>query len=182
MEVFTDKSVLRKYAKALRNSLPVSEYSKTISDKLKNSIFYKEAKNILIYSSFSSEIDTKSILKDNDKNFFLPRINKNELDICPFKGFEACSENSYGILEPQSEPLENISQIDLAIIPALSADKNGYRLGYGKGYYDRLLPKLNKDCNRIIIIPDELLFDNIPHENYDMRCNIIITQRNIMFI
>ena len=182
MDSCTDKSVLRQYTKALRKSLPIQKYSQAISDKLKNSIFYNEAKNILIYSSLSSEINTKEILNDETKLFFLPKINQSELDICPFEGFEKCLKNSYGILEPKTEPLKDISTIELAIIPALCADKRGYRLGYGKGYYDRLLPKLNKECKRVIILPEELVFDTIPNENFDIRCDIIITQRNIMYI
>lgn len=182
MENFTEKSALRQYAKALRKDLPIKDYSKTISEKLKSSIFYKEAKNILIYSSFSYEIETNDILEDKEKNFYLPRVNKSQLDICPFEGMDKCKKNSYGISEPTSMPLEDLSKIELAIIPALSADKRGYRLGWGGGYYDRLLPKLNKECKKIIIIPEELVFNSIPNENYDIRCDIIITQRNIMYI
>ena len=180
MAEFTDKSVLRQYAKALRSDLPIEIYSRTICDKLKNSTFYKEAKNILIYSSFSSEISTKLILQDKEKCFYLPKVNGKELDICPFS--EKNSLNKFGIEEPDTEPIRDLSIIELAIIPALCADKNGYRLGYGKGYYDRLLPKLNTNCKKVIIIPSELFFDEIPHDNFDIRCNVIITQRNIIFI
>lgn len=182
MENFTEKSALRQYAKALRKDLPIKDYSKTISEELKSSIFYKEAKNILIYSSFSYETDTKEILKDKTKQFFLPRINKSELDVCPYEFTGKCLKNSYGILEPLSAPIKDLSEIEIAIVPALCADKRGFRLGYGKGYYDKLLPKLNKECKKVIILPEELVFDKIPNEEFDIRCDIIITQRNIMYI
>ena len=180
MTDFTDKSVLRQYAKALRSGLPMEEYSRTICEQLKNSAFYKETKNILIYSSFSSEINTKFILSDSSKCFYLPKINGTELDICPKT--EKTTINRYGIEEPNSEPVKDLSIIGLAIIPALCADRNGYRLGYGKGYYDRLLPKLNTNCKKVILLPSELFFDEIPHDNFDVRCDVIITQRNVMFI
>lgn len=182
MENLSDKSILRKYAKSLRDSLPIKEYSSVIFEKLQNLTFYKEAKNILIYSSFSSETDTNSFMvAQTDKCFYLPKINGDELDIIKFEGFENCTKNYYGIFEPTGNPIKDLSVIDLSIIPALAADKKGFRLGYGKGFYDRFLPKLRMESKKIILIPDELIFNTIPHEKFDVRCDILISQRNIMF-
>lgn len=176
-----EKSDLRKYSKSIRNNLPVLEYSEIICGKLKSLELYRKAKNILIYSSFSSEISTKHLLNE-DKKIFLPRISGEELEICSYEGINNCQLNKYGILEPTTEKITDYSNLEIALIPALCASKSGYRLGYGKGYYDRFIPNLSKSCLKILLLPEELIFDNIPTEAHDTRADIIITQRNVIFI
>lgn len=180
MTISDEKSALRNLIKQKRTELPVEENSRIICEKIKKLKCYTEAKNILIYSSLSYETQTKFLLTDKDKNFFLPKINGDELDICPYISDTECKINKYNILEPITEPINDLSVIDLAVIPCLCADKRGYRLGYGKGYYDRLLPGLN--CIKIIPVSDELVFETIPTGETDIRCDIIITQRNVMYI
>lgn len=176
------KSELRKRIKQRRTELPVEENSRIICEKIKSLQCYIEAKNILIYSSLPYETDTKFILSDKTKKFYLPKINGEELNICPYTSDKECIKNTYGILEPKSEPIKDLSIIDLAIIPALCTDIKGYRLGYGKGFYDRFLPKLNKNCKKLIPISEELVLNSIPKEDTDIYCDIIITQRNVMYI
>lgn len=178
----TEKSELRRIIKQKRTQLPVSENSRIICEKLKKLQCYEKAKNILIYSSLPFETETKFLLDDKTKNFYLPKVSNNELDVCPYTSDKECLKNKWDILEPASEPIQDLSIIDLAIIPALCADKRGYRLGYGKGFYDRFIPRLNKNCKKIIPISDELVLDTIPTEDTDICCDIIITQRNVIYI
>ena len=180
--VSDNKSELRKIIKQKRTELPVEENSRIICEKIKNLNCYKEAENILMYSPLPFETNTKFLLTDDKKKFYLPRVNGDELEICPYISDENCTKNKWGILEPKCKAIEDLSIIDTAIIPALCADKKGYRLGYGKGYYDRFLPKLKETCKKIIPISEELVFDSIPVNETDICCNMIITQRNVIYI
>ena len=64
--------------------------------------------------------------------------------------------------------------LDVIIVPALAADKNNNRLGYGKGFYDRFISKYSK-IHTITAIPKELLFDKLPVNNFDMKIDTVIT-------
>jgi 5-formyltetrahydrofolate cyclo-ligase len=59
------------------------------------------------------------------------------------------------------------------------ADKNGHRLGYGAGFYDRFIPGLNENCLKIVPVPDKLFVDSLPYDHWDIPVNIVITEKNI---
>jgi 5-formyltetrahydrofolate cyclo-ligase len=84
--------------------------------------------------------------------------------------------NKWGIAEPCCDLEEiDIAIIDMAIIPALMADKNGNRLGYGAGFYDRFIPGLRKDCLTITPVADELFVDSLPYDHWDIPVDYVIT-------
>ncbi|MBR2526366.1 5-formyltetrahydrofolate cyclo-ligase, partial [bacterium] len=85
---------------------------------------------------------------------------------------DTLNESPFKTKEPQTKP-ENPDIIDLIILPALAADKNNFRLGYGKGYYDRLLSKTT--AKTILPIAKELVFENLPVESHDKQVDIVIT-------
>ena len=79
----------------------------------------------------------------------------------------------FGIIESEGQLFTDYSQIDLAIIPGMAFDKEGNRLGRGKGYYDRLLPQLH--CPKIGLCFSFQYFDSIPYEKHDKSMDEIIT-------
>ena len=173
------KKELRKWAKEKRSTFDVELLSSEIKNKLFSLQAFQNAKNIMCYYSFGNEVSTINFFQDKSKNWFLPKIEGDELLICPL-----CSDfyfNKYNILEPTSEPV-SYEHIDMVIIPALSADKNGYRIGYGKGYYDRLLKKLPNYVVKVVLVFDELFVDNVFPDFYDERCDYIITEKNMLKI
>ena len=173
------KIQLRKWAKEKRATLDVASLSSQIKQKLFSSQIYKNAKNIMCYYSFGSEISTLEYFNDSSKNWYLPKINDNDLLVCPY-----CSnfvENQYKINEPDSKPV-NENVIDMIIIPALAVDKNGYRIGYGKGYYDRFIKKLPDNVCKVVLIPSELLIDNIYPDFLDEKCDYIVSEKNMLKI
>ena len=167
------KSDLRKIAKDLRKNLNIEEISKTICTKIRNLEDYKCAHNVMIFYPMKYEIDLRDLLNDN-KNFYLPRTDGKNIIVCPYSA--DLQKSDFGVMEPNTEPIDpNI--LDLIFVPALMADKNGYRLGYGGGYYDRFLAKYS-NIKTIIPIPKELYFDELPKENFDVSASAIITENN----
>ena len=86
---------------------------------------------------------------------------------------------AYGIPEPSSgAPEIPPDEISLVIVPALSCDRNGYRLGYGGGYYDRFLARTHAAA--AALCAESRLTDVLPREPFDLPCNYIITERQVL--
>lgn len=165
------KQELRKWAKEERKKLDIEKISLAIVQKLKETDEYKQAKNIMIFYPLKDEINLLSLLEDSDKNFYLPKIDGENLLCCPFsKGAELC-DSCFKTKEPTTESVEK-DLIDLVIVPALAVDKNNYRLGYGGGYYDRFLAGVN--ITKIVCIPKELMIETVYPENHDIKIDKVI--------
>ena len=167
----TYKNELRIKAKNIRKNLPIKEISSQLADLIRKNETYINAKNVMLFYPTEFEVDLRGLLNDN-KNFYLPKVDKKELLICPY-----CNElkkSSFGIYEPCSTPI-NPGILDLVIVPALMADKNGYRLGYGGGFYDRFISKYGNKFITICAIPKELLVEKLPTERFDKKIDCIIT-------
>ena len=170
------KNELRKKYKEYRNKLNTVLLSQKIKQNLLKLPEYIKAKNILAYYSFGSEVYTLDYFSDTDKNWFLPKIEGENLLVCKYEK-EKLVQNKYKIYEPEGTYIENPKILDMVIIPAVAADKNGYRLGYGKGFYDRFLKNLNNSVKKVVLVYDDLFVSNIFPENHDVRCSIIVTDK-----
>ena len=159
-----NKTELRDYARKLRKALPLQQKSEQLAKQIINSELFINSENVLIYYPTAYEINLLSLISDN-KNFYLPRVNGQELEVCPYKTGDKLIKSKFGISEPISESI-NPAILDLAIVPALMADKNGYRLGYGGGYYDRFLSRVN--VLSICAVAQELFVDNLPKDDFDI--------------
>lgn len=177
------KQEFRDYVKNLRQEIDISAISFKIFNILQNQDFYSFSKNILSYYPFNNEIDLREMFKDNLKNWYLPRLimESRSLIIHSYRYGDVLVKNKCGINEPPDDnDLIDIHKIDVAIIPALMADKKGNRLGYGGGFYDRFIPGLRKDCLKIVPVPEEFFIDELPTNHWDIPVNIVITQERVI--
>ena len=135
------------------------------------------------YYPVNFEIDDLALLRKFKKNKFnisLPVIKKkSQMDFYSWSFSEPLKINTYGIPEPEKK---NIVYPDVLLIPLVAFDKNLNRLGYGGGYYDRLIKRLSKKKN---IIKIGLAFsiqeiDKIPINEYDQKLDYIVTNKNII--
>lgn len=181
---FQTKNEFRDYAKKLRKSLDIEKISFFICENIKNQDFYKKSKNILGFYPFNSEISLKNLYKDDSKQWFLPSIDisSKEIFIHPYKDGDRLVENKFKVPEPLTAKENNLEIIDLILVPALMVDKNGYRLGYGAGYYDRFLSlqKLKNLCIKVAPVPQELFADKLPSDEFDVPVNIVVTEKTII--
>ncbi|MBR1943336.1 5-formyltetrahydrofolate cyclo-ligase [bacterium] len=166
------KSELRTKAKLIRKSLDIQNISQKLCEKIRLLEIYKTSKHIMLFYPLKYEINLLALLND-DKDFYLPKINGDNLEACPYKSGDTLQIGGFNTLEPTTKAV-NPENLELIIIPALMADKNNYRLGYGKGYYDRFLP-LTK-AYTIVPIAKELVTDKLPTELHDKPVNSVIIE------
>jgi len=168
-----DKSELRKNAKLIRKNLNIDFISEQIVLKIKSWDVFNKSQNIMIFYPLEHEINLLELLDFEYKNFYLPRINDSNLECCHYKKGDVLKESVFKTKEPTTECV-NPKILDLIFVPALMVDKNNFRLGYGKSYYDRFLG--NTNAITVVPIAKELIAECLPIEEHDKKVNFIITQ------
>lgn len=165
----------------------------SIEKKLFDLDIFKKSKNILMYVSFRSEVDTRKYLDDLPalgKKLILPVVDAKHkvLKLYEVKDTSELAPGYMGIPEPdiREDRRVTVNDIDLVVIPGTGFDIKGNRLGYGGGYYDRLLSYESKQMAKIEHIPtvalafEEQLCENIPAEPHDITVDIIITDKRLI--
>ena len=171
------KKELRKYAKERRATLDLASISAKIVAKIMSMPEFQRAENVLLFHPLKLELNLLALC-EGKKKYYLPRIDGDDLLICPYTCGDKLAISKFKTQEPICESISN-SKIDFAIIPCLMADKNKYRLGFGKGFYDRLIPKLSPDCVKICPVPESLITENLPHEDFDAKVDFIVSENQI---
>lgn len=147
---------------------------------------FEIAKNTIIagFYPFGDEINILPLLKyleENGEKICLPRINiiNDEIDFHAFKFGDLLELSKFGICEPSIE--KEILNPLLVLVPLLGFNKYGYRIGYGKGYYDKAIKKLrlNQNVKFIGIAFKEQEVENLPIENHDEKLDYIITPEGL---
>ena len=185
-----DKKSLRKAMIAKRKDLPRKDrdlFSKSIQDKLFNMDEYKKANFIFTFVSTEEEINTHNIIKDSlkkGKRIGVPiTLSKERKMIVPeIKDFERELElGFYDILAPKEEFVREVSTdiVDLVLVPGLVFSKDGYRIGYGGGYYDRFFSQVTK-VMKVGLCFDMQIRDQVPIGKYDLPVDYIVTESRII--
>lgn len=178
------KEALRKLILQKRRALPIKQ-KKFFDKKIRNRLFqlkvFKEAKTVFLYVSKEDEVDTHEILNGllkQNKKAVVPKIHTKlpHLHLVHLDEIKNLKRGKFGILEPKSpHPRVKPDEIDVAIIPGVAFDKTGHRIGYGKGYFDRILHKIKTP--KIGLAYDFQMVDKIQTHIYDMPVSIIITNK-----
>lgn len=179
------KKTLRKKFISERNNL-TNDYrdssTNTIFATLEEQNFFKSSEKIFIYVGFGSEILTETFIKKliNKKQIFVPKIENGKMNLIRLKSWDDLAPGHFGVLEPTSSDYYE-GKIDLVITPSIVFDKNGYRLGYGKGYYDKYFSSREYDIS-VGLSYHKLLQENVPREEHDKQVDIIITEEKTFII
>lgn len=180
------KNSLRKAVLSFRNSLDKNEVISMSDDIFKQFLYIKKiqtSSRFMLYVDFRNEVATRGIISkllDLGKEVYLPVTLKEEKKLIPKRIFslDDLVSGAYGILEPNVDaPIIDNSLLDVVVVPGSVFDKNGYRTGYGGGYYDRFLD--STDTLKVGVCFDFQLVDDVFPEDYDKRMNFIITEKNI---
>lgn len=175
------KKELRKILIAKRKHLS-SEYRREadlkIFEQITDSTVYQNAKTVFCFVSTEDETNTHPILKhalNIGKCVVVPKcIEKGIMHAYQIQSFDDLKHGKYGILEPNEYcPKVPPKDIDLAIIPCLSCNSKGYRLGYGGGFYDRYLQGQN--FTKLALCYSCLIYEDIPVDSFDEKIDILIS-------
>ena len=177
-------NIRKEYLNIRKNTRNKLIKSNIITNKLINTLDYLNANTIAIYKNLDSEVNTSDLIDYSlniGKEVLLPKVIDDDLYFYKYNKEDILIKSNFGILEPTAKinNLVDINNIDLIIIPGICFDKYKNRLGFGKGYYDRYL--MNSNIKKIAICFEEQILKNdiIPTNKYDIKMDIIITNKNI---
>jgi len=172
---------------ARRKGLPLAEAS-SASLRVQSAFIataeFAEARIIAVYAPIHNEVDTRGVMLaalNSSKVLLLPAVSRNSLELRSICGPEELREGAYGIPEPTPEsPLYPPEEVDLIVVPGIAFDKEGRRIGYGKGYYDRALHRLEGKGRLVGFCYDFQLVDRIVGEPHDVLMDMVITERRVI--
>ena len=185
-----DKQDIRNKYKEIRKQLTTSEVwklSQQICDNLLNTDFWKEAHNVAAYLSIHNEVATEEIYQEGwmeGKIMLLPICSEQDgwMEMSVLSSLEQMKTNRYGILElPVSlQKLMFPMEIDMCIIPGIAFDRQGSRIGFGAGYYDRYLARCNPNVVRVGLAYEcQISEDPLPLDQYDLPMDYIVTEKQV---
>lgn len=173
----TSKQEIRKMLRQ-RGPIGSAAEASAIIHRLKAHPQVHLARTLLIYSALPDEIPTQQLIDDflrEGKTVLLPRvISDTQMELRRYTEATDLQQGAFGIMEPSGELFTDFGQIDVAIIPGVAFDKEGHRLGRGKGYYDRFLPLLRNTYMIGVCYPSRLL-EHIPTDEHDISMDEIIS-------
>lgn len=146
---------------------------------------YIQSNRVLLYASYRSEVGTESMIEhalSEGKEVVLPKVD--EVNACLTKhiitGMHDVCTGYRGIPEPIAGKCIKVEDVDIIIMPGVAFDPFGGRVGYGGGYYDKLLPRIKGAKPIIALAYEEQIFHDLPKETHDMDMDIIITPERII--
>lgn len=175
------KKEIRKKVLKIRNELTVSqieEKSSIIAKKLSNSKVFVDEENIFLYINYGSEVITRNLISyciSIGKNVACPKVlSDGEMEFYKISDVLDLEEGYKGILEPK-EGVPFVPKTGVVIVPGVAFDKCGYRVGYGKGFYDRYLSK-HPEYKTVGLAFSCQIIDTVPHQEHDVKVMEIITE------
>lgn len=157
----------------------------SIYAKLYQETIWKQACTIGITVSILQEVDTRPIIQhawERGKCVAVPRTNPqlHSLEFYAIQSFSQLEKGYAGIMEPHPKRAEKINDemIELLFVPGIVFDKQGYRIGYGGGYFDRYLKQFNYETISLLFACQ--LVDSIPRELYDLPVKRMITEDEVI--
>ena len=181
------EEIAQKFATLSANE--IAEKTKAIENRLFDFANFLESKITLLYVNNKHEVLTANILKRAyiyNKIVVLPVYNTEnfEMELKKVDNLEKdLNPGPRDILQPDESRCKvvPIDKIDIAIIPAVALDEKGGRIGSGKGYYDRLIPRLAITTRKVALAFEAQIIPQVPIESHDKHVDIIITENRVIY-
>ena len=191
-EIGAAKIQIREDIAKIISAVTASDIAKkvtAIEDRLFEFANFLESKIVLLYVSGDNEVQTKNIIKrahSYNKIVVLPAFDPKtfEMELMKVDKFaQELKPGPRGVPEPDAGrcKIVPIDRIDIAIIPGIAFDEKGGRIGTGRGYYDRLIPKLAITTRKVALTLEEQIIPQVPMEPHDKYVDIIITDKRIIY-
>lgn len=183
------KKILRREFIKKRDSIypaTSNEYSEIICETIISGKHFTNAKNVLLYASYGSEVKTDPLLNKAlllKKNVYFPKVCGDDMDFYKINSKNDLRDGFKGILEPYGASpsySSGNSRDTIIIVPGSVFGRTGYRIGYGRGFYDRYFNRF-KDMYKIGICFDIQLLNEVPFEEHDIMLDAIVTENEVLF-
>ncbi len=157
--------------------------SNIITEKLKSFTIWENTETTTLYWPIKGEVDIKNLsywLKEKGKTVYLPKIKGDTLMFGLYSEKDLV-EGKFGIKEPKKAdtPMEHI---EVFVVPGIAFDFDGYRLGFGKGFYDKLISRKRAHQCFIGVCYEFQLLERLPRDIWDEKVDIVVTERSLVFI
>ena len=190
MNVKEEKAALRLECARVRGAIAPSEKEardEKICRHLGSLAVFRYARKVLLYYPIRSEVNILPLMQtalSMGKEVYFPLCHPTKEGVMTFHRVtdaEQLTKGSFSVPEPSAAaPLyEDDSSLTVCVIPALAYDREGFRLGYGKGYYDRFLSTYR--CTKLGIVYSDFILSEVPRGRFDRRVDILVTERGIKF-
>jgi 5-formyltetrahydrofolate cyclo-ligase len=186
MAASPDKIALRHALKHQRAVLDMPAQSQGITEQIRQSPVFQAARTVLAFYPMPDEVDLRPLMAASpEKTWALPRIGQppdedpTQLILHVYHPTDPLVPHRFGVLEPlpTAPRWPGAAVADLILLPGLAYDRQGYRIGYGKGFYDRLVASLPDDYPGTLagVLPDALLVETLPIDPWDRPVHCLFT-------
>lgn len=177
-----DKHTIRQRIKTQKSLLTEAERlagAAAVFAAVEHTAAFMLAEHILMYNSLPDELSTREFIAKwaGRKHFYLPRVNGVNLEVLPYDRTRM-HLGAFRIEEPDGTDTIDPGTMDLIIVPAVAMDREGNRLGRGKGFYDRLLPQ-TRAMTIGVGYDFQLVAEGIPAEPHDAPLDMVVTETRI---
>lgn len=175
-----DKRTVRRMVKeayALRSPATLADASARIMAAVETLPEFSRAQTLLLYWAMPSEVDTRPFIRrwSGQKRILLPVMQGERLLLRPYTGEADLVCHPWGVWEPACGEAVGVREVDLAVVPGAAFDPAGGRLGYGKGFYDRLLDAPEASgCLKVGVCFDFQFFERVPRQSHDIAMDRVI--------
>ena len=166
----TDEEAERKSSAAAKSLMKIAEYA--------------NARVVMLYAAKGNEVRSRQLIESalkEGKTVLLPITNteKKEIEPAMIENYDSdLMKGAFGIMQPKQKSVFDVSIIDTIVVPGVAFDIDGHRLGYGHGFYDKLLKRLT--AVKIGLAYDLQLLEKLPRESHDERMDIIVTESRVI--
>ncbi|HOO47683.1 MAG TPA: 5-formyltetrahydrofolate cyclo-ligase [Deltaproteobacteria bacterium] len=175
------KATIRKAMLAKREAIAPNtkrKFEELIMDHIATLPIFQKSGVVSFYVPIRGEVDLLPLWHRVKKTVLFPKVCGDLLAFYPVHDPRDFVRGCFGILEPSSADEFDVSEVDLMIVPGIAFDHEGHRLGYGKGYYDRLINN-NKGLMTVGVCFDEFYIERLPVEPWDANVNLVVTQTGV---
>ncbi len=162
--------------------------SRTIAEKIPGLECWNDSRTVMCYVSLRLEVGTRELMgqaQKAGKQLVVPYCVDGELGLFHLESVDELSPGLMGILEPRAElrmlagKVVDANELDLVLVPGVAFDRQGGRVGYGRGHYDKLLARVRDDAMKVGLAFECQVFEDDPVGELDVRMDVVVTESNV---